>query len=107
MVGTDGKALWANRAARLMLGDDADFALAPVIRALAGETVFRERVSVGALIVEVSATPLRDVDGDVIYAVAAVSDVTQSAHTERAYRDLFENAPIGIYRTTADGQIVM
>src|SRR3954452_3297600 len=27
--------------------------------------------------------------------------------SQRAYRDLFENAPIGIYRTTADGTIVM
>src|SRR3954452_24040335 len=27
--------------------------------------------------------------------------------SQRAYRDLFENAPIGIYRTTADGTIMM
>jgi two-component system, sensor histidine kinase and response regulator len=27
--------------------------------------------------------------------------------SQRAYRDLFENAPIGIYRTTPDGMIVM
>src|SRR5690349_6997734 len=105
VVGTDGKAPWANRAAREILGLDADYALPPVIRALTGETVLRERVEVGSQIIECSATPLRDVDGDVIYAVAAISDVTEAARTERAYRDLFENAPIGIYRTTPQGEI--
>jgi PAS domain S-box-containing protein len=107
VVGTDGKAPWANRAARQMLGEDGDFALPPVIRALAGETVLRDRVESGAHIFEVSATPLRDADGDVIYAVAAIADVTEAARMERAYRDLFENAPIGIYRTTPNGEIVM
>src|SRR5438105_5358834 len=64
-------------------------------------------MEIGPLVIELSATPLRDVDGDVIYAVAAISDVTETARTERAYRDLFENAPIGIYRTTPSGEIVM
>ena len=107
VVGTDGKAPWANRCARQILGEGADYALPPLIRALAGETVLHERVEVGAQIIEVSATPLRDVDGDVIYSVAAIADVTETARTERAYRDLFENAPIGIYRTSPDGEIVM
>src|SRR5204863_10117882 len=44
VVGTDGKAPCANRWAREILGDGADYALPPVIRALTGETVLPRRV---------------------------------------------------------------
>src|SRR5207244_8712201 len=69
---------------------------------------------VGHLILEVSAAPISDAGGKVIYAIASLRDVTDTTRfdetlreTRRAYRDLFENAPIGIYRTTPDGVIVM
>ncbi len=60
------------------------------------------------------AFPLEDESGE-ITAVAKVlrdiSDLKRSEHQVRAseerYRTLFSNAPIGIYRTTPDGRIVI
>src|SRR5436190_4191907 len=113
-LAADGRTAWGNAATRAILGADADLALPPLLRALAGETVLQERVAVGPLLLEVSATPLLDAAGGVIYAIASLRDVTDTARfdetlreTRRAYRDLFENAPIGIYRTTPEGAVVM
>jgi two-component system sensor histidine kinase/response regulator len=113
-LAADAKTAWGNRATRDMLGPDADLALPPLVRALAGQTVRQERIEVRQLILEVSAAPISDAGGKVIYAIASLRDVTDHARfdetlreTRRAYRDLFENAPIGIYRTTPEGAIVM
>ncbi|MBU7025269.1 MAG: PAS domain S-box protein, partial [Theionarchaea archaeon] len=64
--------------------------------------------------VEISASAIRDEKGNVAYIQSIVRDmrerkkIEEALHrSEKQYRDLFENAPIGIYRTTPDGQILM
>ncbi|MBU7035468.1 MAG: PAS domain S-box protein [Theionarchaea archaeon] len=64
--------------------------------------------------VEVSASAIRDEKGNVAYVQSVVRDMREKRkieealkRSERQYRDLFENAPIGIYRTTPDGRILM
>jgi two-component system, sensor histidine kinase and response regulator len=115
VLAAEGKGSYANRAARELLGPDAAVDLPPLLRALAGETVTLARVEIdGPKLLEVSAAPLYDGAQAVAYAIATLTDVTETARldqvlreSQRAYRDLFVNAPIGIYRTTPDGAIVM
>jgi PAS domain S-box-containing protein len=64
--------------------------------------------------VEVSASAIRDERGNVAYIQSIVRDmrerkkIEEALHrSEKQYRNLFENAPIGIYRTTPEGQILM
>jgi PAS domain S-box-containing protein len=64
--------------------------------------------------VEISASAIRDEKGNVAYVQSIVRDMREKKKTEEAlqrsekqYRNLFENAPIGIYRTTPDGCIIM
>jgi PAS domain S-box-containing protein len=64
--------------------------------------------------VEVSVSGVRDESGNVAYIQSIVRDITESRDQERKlmdseekYRNLFENAPLGIYRTTPDGHILM
>src|SRR6476646_7874867 len=75
-LAADGKTSWGNRAARAMLGEDAEFALGPLRRALAGEMVRQERVDAGSVVVEVSAAALPGEDGRVAFAIASLVDVT-------------------------------
>jgi two-component system sensor histidine kinase/response regulator len=115
VLAADGKGSYANRAARALFGDAASLDLPPLVRALAGETVTLARVEVdGGKLLEVSAAPLVDGAKGVAYAIGTLTDVTETSRidqalreSQRAYRDLFVNAPIGIYRTTRDGAIVM
>lgn len=64
--------------------------------------------------VEVSVSGIEDESGCVAYIQSIVRDITErkkAEHTlqksEKQYKDLFENAPVGIYRTTPDGRILM
>ncbi|MGQ9583462.1 MAG: PAS domain S-box protein [Thermoplasmatota archaeon] len=58
--------------------------------------------------------PWRSKEGAVVGVISFSLDVTESKRTEdafkesvRRYRDLFENLPIGIYRTTPEGKVLM
>jgi PAS domain S-box-containing protein len=60
-----------------------------------------------------SARVVRAGDGRVLYYDGIVEDITErkraeeaSRESEERYRTLFENSPVGIYRTTADGRIL-
>ncbi len=60
---------------------------------------------------EINSSPIETLQGPVIGV--AIRDITQRKRAEEAlqqseqrYRTLFENAPVGIYRTTPDGRIL-
>jgi len=55
-----------------------------------------------------------DALGEVLWTDGVIEDITERKRTEEAlreseerFKDLFENAPIGIYRTTPEGRILM
>ncbi len=99
VVGPGGTPLAVNDEARRIFGDP-QMAVRdrPLTRALAfGDTVSAERIEVdrrgGAkLLVEVSATPVRDESGEIVAAVATFHDLTQRDEHERAQRDFITNA---------------
>ena len=58
-------------------------------------------------------SPVIDADGKVVSAIEMAEDVTDRLQMEKALQDserrfksIFENAPIGFYRTTPDGRIL-
>jgi len=62
---------------------------------------------------EMTITPLRNSDDKISHFIAVKQDITERKMAEEAliksekeYRTLFENMPIGLYRTSADGQIL-
>ena len=61
-----------------------------------------------------SVAPIRDKNSEVIGIMGAIEDVTERKRmeaevraSEEKYRDLFENAPIGIFRTSSEGQSLL
>ncbi len=62
---------------------------------------------------DVRSYPVLDEQGELAAVIEHLRDVTREKQvelelreSERRYRELFEHAPVGIYRTTPDGQIV-
>ncbi len=62
---------------------------------------------------EMTITPLFASDGAINQFIAVKQDITERKHaeealvrSEKAYRTLFENMPIGLYRTSIDGDIL-
>jgi PAS domain S-box-containing protein len=60
-----------------------------------------------------STAPIFDAQGTVVGHLGVMNDITDRKRAEKAvteseerYRTLFENAPVGIYRTTSDGHIL-
>ncbi len=58
-------------------------------------------------------TPLKSPEGVVTHVVAVKEDVSERkqaeailAQSEEKFRTLFENVPVGLYRTSADGQLL-
>src|SRR6266516_1852984 len=77
-LAADGKTSWANRATRELLGVNADLALPPLVRALGGETIQQEQLEVGEHVLEVSVATLRGENGNITYAIATLSNVTET-----------------------------
>ena len=62
---------------------------------------------------EMTITPLRNSAGEIDHFIAVKQDITERKRaeaalvkSEQAYRTLFENMPIGLYRTSANGQML-
>jgi len=61
----------------------------------------------------VTSSPIKDAEGKVVAGIEMVEDVTDRLRiqkalqeSERRFKSIFENAPIGFYRTTPDGRIL-
>ncbi|MEE9617442.1 MAG: PAS domain S-box protein [Anaerolineae bacterium] len=63
--------------------------------------------------VEMSVATMKDIDGEPIGFVAITRDITERKRvaeklrkSEERYRNLFESAPVGLYRATTEGRIL-
>ena len=78
-------------------GRGTEVAERPLRRALVGEVVSVERAELvrrdgGRVLVEVSATPVRNESGEIVAAVATFNDLTRRDDYERAQRDFITHA---------------
>jgi len=67
----------------------------------------------GEIRVEVSGSPAYSAAGEIVGSIGVLSDVTEQRTaqdallvSEQKYRDMYEEAPIGIYRSTVGGQLL-
>jgi PAS domain S-box-containing protein len=132
---TEGHVLTWNQGAERIFGWSASEAIgrfAPMVspdrvaehralrrRILDGESfsnfeVERVRKDQSPVWVSISTAPVRDRHGTTIGVMAVALDITAHraaeaalAESEERFRALFENAPLGIYRSTPDGRILM
>jgi len=135
IVAADGRQLYANATAKEILGREAEpgstaeqrasFFRAyvsgttkpyppdqlPSMRALRGEHVRVMDLEVHGpertIIVDVAAAPIVDGAGTIVGAVSTFHDVTAVAQAERAYRELVERVPVGVYSVTPDGEFLL
>jgi PAS domain S-box-containing protein len=63
---------------------------------------------------EVSITPLKDQNGEIAFHIAIIQDITIRKNSELAlleekekYRSLYESIPIGVFRTSREGRILL
>lgn len=63
---------------------------------------------------ELSITPLKDQNGEIAFYIAIIQDITIRKNSELAlleekekYRSLYESIPIGVFRTSREGRILM
>jgi PAS domain S-box-containing protein len=93
-------------------------AIADTTRVLGGERVTAEYSFItkkgSRLYGEVSAAPLYSAEGQIIGLISVARDITERKEMEDAlrqseehFRSLYENATVGLYRTTPDGRILM
>ena len=127
LIRPDGTTQWMNTAARELLDgetlidgttDPYPPERLPHMRALAGERVVVRDLAVRRgeriIAVEVAATPMKAADGAISYVFCSYRDITAQKQSEQAlyesreaYRVLFANAPIGVYRTNSEGDLVL
>lgn len=83
----------------------------PISAALRGEYArasdLEVRIGGRSIVVDVDARPIRNSQGNVAFAIASVTDITARVRAEEAYRVLFENAPLGIYRATPEWKVLL
>ena len=83
----------------------------PIYRAFRGERTRASDVELRlpdrTLVLDISAAPIYGGDGNVAFAIANLTDITSRVRSEEMYRGMFENAPIGIYRTTPSGDLAL
>jgi two-component system, sensor histidine kinase and response regulator len=135
VIGNDGRQLYANAAAKEILGREvepgrtaeerASFFRAyvsgtdnpyppdqlPSMRALRGERVHVMDMEVRGpdrtVIVDIMAAPILDQQGRITGSVATFHDVTAAARAQRAYRALVERVPVGVYSVTPEGKFLL
>jgi PAS domain S-box-containing protein len=96
--------------------ETTDTSLPPIrthLRALEGESGSYEVVYRGRTL-SAHVQPIRGETGEITGAMGVGLDITERRHAEEAlrtseehYRDLFASAPIGIFRSTRDGRLLM
>lgn len=129
---TDHNLLWVNTAAAESIGKKPDdligkkcYALwqertepcdnCPVTKAFEkGEPVEGTFSTPDGSLWQIKGYPVKDDDGEIFGAIELGTDITEKARVERElekqrleYRNLIEQAPVGIFHTTIDGKVLM
>jgi PAS domain S-box-containing protein len=115
LLGLEFSQIIGKRCCEVVHGEQEPYPACPYQRMLLSGVEERADIEDPRLgrVFDVTATPLRDSSGAVRGCIEVLRDVTQRRHTEEAlrgseasYRALFENASLGIYRSTRDGRLL-